>query len=275
MRLRFSKMHGIGNDFVVADATRSPLPDAGQIRRLADRREGVGCDQVLMAVPPTDSGHDLGVVIFNADGSRAEQCGNGMRCMAVFARERGLVASDEMRFETPGGCVVAKVEGGGSVRVRMGAPRLEPDEIPIAASCRAATYRLDIGGEEVRFVAVSMGNPHAVVRVPDVAAAPVVRLGAALQSHPFFPEGVNVGFAEPLARDRLRLRVFERGVGETRACGSGACAAVVAGRLSGELDAGARVDLPGGTLEVQWDGEGEAVWMTGPTAWVFDSEIEL
>ena len=274
MRLRFSKMHGIGNDFVVADATRSPLPDAGQVRRLADRREGVGCDQVLMAVRPADPCHDLGVVIFNADGSRAEQCGNGMRCMAVFARERGLVACDEIRFETPGGCVLARV-GGGSVRVRMGVPRLEPDEIPIAASCRAASYRLDIGGEEVRLAAVSMGNPHAVVRVPDVAAAPVARLGAALQSHPFFPEGVNVGFAEPLARDRLRLRVFERGVGETRACGSGACAAVVAGRLSGELDADTRVELPGGTLEIRWAGEGEAVWMTGPTAWVFDSEIEL
>ena len=275
MRLRFSKMHGIGNDFVVADATRSRLPDAGQIRRLADRREGVGCDQVLMAVPPSDPGHDLGVVIFNADGSRAEQCGNGMRCMAVFARERGLVATDEIRFETPGGCVLAKVEGGGSVRVRMGVPRLEPGEIPIAASCRAASYRLDIGGEEVRFAAVSMGNPHAVVGVPDVAAAAVARLGVALQSHPFFPEGVNVGFAEPLARDRLRLRVFERGVGETRACGSGACAAVVAGRLNGDLDAGTRVELPGGTLEIRWDGEGEAVWMTGPTAWVFDAEIDL
>lgn len=275
MRLRFSKMHGMGNDFVVADATRSPLPNAGQVRRLADRREGVGCDQILMAVPPTGPGCDLGVVIFNADGSRAEQCGNGMRCMAVFARERGLVVGDEIRFETPGGRVLAKIEGGGSVRVRMGVPRLEPDEIPIAASCRAASYRLDVGGEEVRFAAVSMGNPHAVVRVPDVAAAPVARLGAALQSHPFFPEGVNVGFAEPLARDRLRLRVFERGVGETRACGSGACAAMVAGRLSGDLDADTGVEFPGGTLEVRWDGEGEAVWMTGPTEWVFDSEIEL
>ncbi len=270
MRLRFSKMHGIGNDFVVADATRSPLPDAGQVRRLADRREGVGCDQVLMAVSPTDPGCDLGVVIFNADGSRAEQCGNGMRCMAVFARERGLVASDEIRFETPGGSVLATVGRGGSVRVRMGVPRLEPGEIPIAASGRAERYRLDVGGEEVRFAAVSMGNPHAVVRVPDVAAAPVARLGAALQSHPFFPEGVNVGFAEPLARDRLRLRVFERGVGETRAC-----AAVGAGRLSGDLGADTRVEFPGGALEVRWDGEGEAVWMTGPTAWVFDSEIEL
>ena len=275
MRLPFSKMHGIGNDFVVADATRSPLPDAGQIRRLADRHEGVGCDQVLMAVPPTDLGHDLGVVIFNADGSRAAQCGNGMRCMAVFARERGLVASDEIRFETPGGCVLATVGGAGSVRVRLGVPRLEPGEIPIAASRRAASYRLDIGDDEVRFAAVSMGNPHAVVRVPDVAVASVARVGAALQANPFFPEGVNVGFAQVVARDRLRLRVFERGVGETRACGSGACAAVVAGRLSGALDERTQVDLPGGRLRIEWEGEGEAVWMTGPTAWVFDSEIEL
>ena len=275
MRLRFSKMHGIGNDFVVADATRSPLPNVEQIRRLADRREGVGCDQVLMAVPPTGAERDLGVVIFNTDGSQAEQCGNGMRCMAVFARERGLVASDEITFETPGGCVLARVGGSGSVSVRMGIPRLEPGEIPIESPCRTASYRLDIDGDEVRFAAVSMGNPHAVVRVSDAAAAPVSRLGAALQAHPFFPKGVNVGFAQVLARDRLRLRVFERGVGETRACGSGACAAVVAGRLSGDLDAGTRVELPGGTLEVRWGGEGEAVWMTGPTAWVFDAEIEL
>ncbi len=275
MRLRFSKMHGLGNDFVVADATRSPLPSVEQIRFLADRREGVGCDQVLMAVRPGAADRDLGVVIFNADGSRAAQCGNGMRCMAVFARERGLVASDEIRFETPGGCVLATVGGAGSVRVRLGVPRLEPGEIPIAASRRAASYRLDIGDDEVRFAAVSMGNPHAVVRVPDVAVASVARVGAALQANPFFPEGVNVGFAQVVARDRLRLRVFERGVGETRACGSGACAAVVAGRLSGALDERTQVDLPGGRLRIEWEGEGEAVWMTGPTAWVFDSEIEL
>ena len=275
MRLCFSKMHGIGNDFVVADATRSPLPSVEQIRLLADRREGVGCDQVLMAIRPDDPRRDLGVVIFNADGSRAEHCGNGMRCMAVFARERGIVTSDEISFETPGGCVDATIQDGGTVSVRMGVPRLEPDEIPIASRRRAASYRLDVDGEEVRFAAVSMGNPHAVVPVLDVAVAPVTRLGPALQAHPFFPESVNVGFAQPLASDRLRLRVFERGVGETRACGSGACAAVVAGRLNGDLDASTRVELPGGTLEVGWDGEGEAVWMTGPTAWVFDAEIEL
>ena len=275
MRLRFSKMHGIGNDFVVADATRSPLPNVEQIRHLADRKVGVGCDQVLMAIRPDDPRRDLGVVIFNADGSRAEHCGNGMRCMAVFARERGIVASDEISFETPGGCVDATIQDGGAVSVRMGIPRLEPDEIPIASPRRAASYRLDIDGDEIRFAAVSMGNPHAVVRVPDVESAPVAHLGSALQAHPFFPLSVNVGFAQPISRDRLRLRVFERGIGETRACGSGACAAVVAGRLSGDLDASTRVDLPGGSLRIRWDGEGEAVWMTGPTAWVFDAEIEL
>ena len=275
MRLRFSKMHGIGNDFVVVDATRSPLPSAARIRRLADRRTGVGCDQVLMAVRPGDAGCDLGVVIFNADGSRAGQCGNGMRCMAVFARERGLVASDEIAFETPGGAVLATIEDGGAVSVRMGVPRFDPEAIPIASPDRAAGYRLDLDGEEVRFAAVSMGNPHAVVRVPDVECAPVIRFGRALQAHPFFPESVNVGFAQLVSRDRLRLRVFERGVGETRACGSGACVAVVAGRLSGDLDASVRVELPGGTLRIEWEGEGEPVWMTGPTAWVFDAEIEL
>ena len=275
MRLRFSKMHGIGNDFVVADATRSPLPGTEQIRLLADRRVGVGCDQVLMAVRPGGAGCDLGVAIFNADGSRAEQCGNGVRCMAVFARERGLVASDEITFETPGGRVLAAVGDGGAVRVRMGVPRLDPEAIPIAAPRRAASYRLDVDGCEVRFAAVSMGNPHAVVRVSDVERTPVARLGRALQAHPFFPAGVNVGFAQLVSRDRLRLRVFERGVGETPGCGSGACAAVVAGRLSGDLEASARVELPGGTLGIEWTGEGEAVWMTGPTAWVFDAEIEL
>lgn len=275
MRLRFSKMHGIGNDFVVADATRWPLPSAEQIRRLADRRTGVGCDQVLMAVRPDDAGCDLGVVIFNADGSRAGQCGNGMRCMAVFARERGLVASDEIAFETPGGAVLATIGDGGAVCVRMGAPRLDPEEIPIVAPRRAASYRLDVDGGEVRFAAVSMGNPHAVVRVPDVERAPVTRVGRALQAHSFFPESVNVGFAQLVSRDRLRLRVFERGAGETRACGSGACAAVVAGRLGGDLDASVRVELPGGTLRIEWEGEGGPVWLTGPTAWIFDAEIEL
>ena len=275
MRLRFTKMHGIGNDFVVADATCSPLPSVEQVRHLADRREGVGCDQVLMAVPPVESGRDLGVVIFNADGSRAEHCGNGIRCMAVFARERGLVASDEIAFETPGGCVDATIGDAGRVSVRMGVPRTEPHEVPIASPSRAATYRLDIEGEEIRFAAVSMGNPHAVVQVPDVEAAPVARLGQSLQAHPFFPAGVNVGFSQRLARNRIRLRVYERGVGETRACGSGACAAVVAGRLSGDLEGRTRVDLPGGTLRIRWDGEGAPVWMTGPTAWVFDAEIEL
>ena len=275
MRLRFSKMHGLGNDFVVADATQSPLPSAEQIRSLADRREGVGCDQVLMAVRPGDAGCDLGVVIFNADGSRAEQCGNGMRCLAVFARARDLVSCDEIAFETPGGRMAARIEDGGSVCVRMGVPRLDPHEIPIAAPRRATSYHLDIDGEEVRFAAVSMGNPHAVVQVADVATAPVARLGSALQAHPFFPRSVNVGFAQPLSHDRLRLRVFERGVGETRACGSGACAAVVAGRLAGRFDAAATVELPGGALDIGWDGEGEAVWMTGPTTWVFDAEIEL
>ena len=195
--------------------------------------------------------------------------------MAVFARERGLVSSDAIAFETPGGGVDAAIGEGGAVSVHMGVPRFEPAEIPIASPRRANDYRLDVDGNEIRFAALSMGNPHAVVRVPDMGSAQVARVGAALQSHPFFPKGVNVGFARPLARDRLLLRVFERGVGETRACGSGACAAVVAGRLSGDLDARTRVELPGGALEVRWDGEGEAVWMTGPTAWVFDAEIEL
>ena len=275
MRLPFSKMHGIGNDFVVADATRSSLPSVEQVRLLADRRTGVGCDQVMLAVRPDTADHDLGAVIFNADGTRAEQCGNGMRCLAVFARKRGLVDSDEILFDTPGGDVLASVEDGGMVSVRMGVPRLEPDEIPIAVPRRATIYWLDIDGDEVRFAAVSMGNPHAVVRVADVESAPVKRLGRALQAHSFFPEGANVGFVQVLSRDRLRLRVFERGVGETRACGSGACAAVVAGRLSGDVAANARVDLPGGSLRIQWDGEGEPVWMTGPTAWVFDAEIAL
>ena len=171
--------------------------------------------------------------------------------------------------------MLASVGDGGSVSVRMGVPRLEPEEIPIASPHRAASYRLDLDGDEIRFAAVSMGNPHAVVRVPDVERAPVARLGRALQAPSFLSRGRERGVRAALSRNRLRLRVFERGVGETRACGSGACAAVVAGRLGGGIDASARVELPGGTLGIRWQGEGEAVWMTGPTAWVFDAEIEL
>ncbi|MBF2759043.1 MAG: diaminopimelate epimerase [Ectothiorhodospiraceae bacterium AqS1] len=323
MRFRFTKMHGIGNDFVVADATRSPLPSASGIRILADRRQGVGCDQVLLAVPPVDGGGsdaDLGVVIFNADGSKAGHCGNGMRCMALFAREHGLVDKDEMVLEIADPLppdpsapktsfrVRATIEsneraagviGEARVRVEMGVPRFEAQAIPIAidhldspaplpsegSSGQSKNSRLDpasdslyslvIDGEPLHFAALSMGNPHAVLRVMDTDAAQVGPIGAALQAHPFFPQGVNVGFMQIVARDRIRLRVFERGAGETLACGSGACAAVVAGRLSGDLADTVQVELPGGVVDVSWPGEGESVRLSGPAMRVFKGKIEL
>ena len=323
MRFLFTKMHGIGNDFVVADALRAPLPSASQVRFLADRRRGVGCDQLLLAVPSVDTSGpcpDLGVAIFNADGSRAGHCGNGMRCMALFARERGLVDKDEMileivappmsDFQMPMSSprVRATIESDKMVRVEMGIPRFEPQAIPIAIprrepsqnngepshdkgepsqsevdSRRPSDSRLDadalhslvIDGERLRFAALSMGNPHAVLRVEDTDAAQVRRIGSALQDHPFFPQGVNAGFMQIVAPDHIRLRVFERGAGETPACGSGACAAVVAGRRSGDLVDEVQVELPGGMVEVSWPGEGEAVRLSGAATRVFEGEIDL
>ncbi len=274
--LRFTKMHGLGNDFVVIDAVRQDVHlDPERIRFLCDRHFGIGCDQLLLVEPSGDPRARFRYRIFNADGSEVAMCGNGARCFARFVREEGLADEDEITVQTAAGLITLYHEPGGQVRVNMGVPRLEPAEIPFEALGRAPAYDLQLDGETVRIGAVSLGNPHAVLRVEDVARAPVERLGPVIESHPRFPERVNVGFMEVVGRDHIRLRVFERGVGETLACGSGACAAVVVGRVQGLLDETVAVDLPGGRLTVRWAGEGEPVWMTGPAQTVFKGTIDI
>lgn len=276
MRLRFEKMQGIGNDFVVLDETRNPSSLSPEhIRRIADRRFGIGCDQVLVAAPPEAGRAHIAMKIFNADGSSARQCGNGVRCFAKYARAHGMVGENPVHIETPAGIVEASFLDDGDVRVGMGVPEFEPAAIPFLAGKRAARYALRVGDEEVTIGAVSMGNPHAVIHVDDAAAAPVATLAPRIQAHEWFPEGVNVGFMQVISRRHIRLRVFERGVGETLACGSGACAAVAVGGVQDLLDDAVRIDLNGGSLEIEWAGEGAPVWMTGPAFGVFEGEIEL
>ena len=270
--LRFTKMEGLGNDFVVVDATRTPFTlGPAAIARLADRRFGVGCDQVLV-VEPAREGHDFRYRIFNADGGEVEQCGNGARCFVVFVREHGLTDKREIRVETAGGLIVPRLEADGEVSVDMGAPRFAPDEIPFMGGTGEALDTLEVDGREIRVSVISMGNPHAVQIVDDVEAAPVSTLGPAIEAHPRFPERVNAGFMEIVDRDTIRLRVFERGAGETLACGTGACAAVVAGRRLGLLDERVRVATRGGALTIAWPGDGAAVVMKGPARTVFEGE---
>lgn len=274
--LRFTKMHGLGNDFVVIDGVRQDVQlDAECVRRLADRHFGVGCDQLLLVEPARSADTDFRYRIFNADGGEVEQCGNGARCFARFVRDQGLTDKSAIRVETAGGVIVLHVGDDGDVCVDMGVPQLEPALIPFLAPQRAAAYTLEHDGVDYRIGAVSMGNPHCVLRVDLVDTAPVATLGPALEHHPRFPARVNVGFMQVLARDHIRLRVFERGAGETLACGTGACAAVVAGRLQGWLDAQVRVELPGGTLRIDWAGEASPVLMTGPATRVFEGSIVL
>jgi diaminopimelate epimerase len=276
MSLRFTKMHGLGNDFVVVDAIRQAVslaPD--QVRFLADRRFGVGCDQVLLVEPARLPGTAFHYRIFNADGSEVEQCGNGARCFARFVRDEGLSADDVIAVGTARGPITLHLEPDGQVRVDMGAPRLDPADLPFDAPARAPTYPIEVDGERLEIGAVSMGNPHAVLLVDDVATAPVDRLGPRLESHPRFPRRVNVGFMAVRGRDRIDLRVYERGSGETLACGTGACAAVVSGRLRGLLDERVSVRLPGGELRVSWQGGDAPVWMTGPAVKVFEGTVAL
>lgn len=275
MKLYFTKMHGIGNDFVVIDAIRQSVAlTPAAIRALADRHVGIGCDQLLLVETPTRADADFRYRIFNADGGEVEQCGNGARCFARFVREHDLSDRDELVVETAAGLLRLRLLADGRVAVDMGQPRLEPAEVPFFATERAARYPIAADGVELEIAAVSMGNPHAVLMVEDVERAPVAHLGPLLERHGRFPNRANVGFMQILAPDHIRLRVFERGTGETRACGSGACAAVVAGRLWGLLWPNVRVDLPGGTLEIHWAGEGEPVTMIGPAMTVFEGWIE-
>lgn len=276
MRLTFTKMHGLGNDFVVIDALTRPVQlSAEQVRLLADRHRGVGCDQVLLVEAPRSPDADFRYRIFNADGGEVEMCGNGARCFARFVREQGLTAKDRFTVETLAGLVHLELEPDGQVTVDMGIPQLEPADIPFSAPARAVRYPLEVAGETVEIGAVSMGNPHAVLHVEDVATAPVARLGPLIERHERFPKRVNVEFMQVIDPAHIRLRVHERGAGETLACGTGACAAVVVGQLQGLLGERVTVELPGGTLSIGWNGEGTPVRMTGPAARVFEGRIEL
>jgi diaminopimelate epimerase len=276
MRLQFTKMQGIGNDFIVIDAIHQEVAlDSDSIRRLADRRFGIGCDQLLLVEPPRLTGTDFHYRIFNADGSEVEQCGNGARCFARFVHDQGLTDKTEIPVGTAAGSIVLHLERNGLVRVDMGAPVLEPARIPFQSDLCSPTYALDVDDERLTIGAVSMGNPHAVLLVDDVDTAPVAGLGPRIESHPRFPQRVNAGFMQILSPDHIRLRVFERGAGETLACGTGACAAVVSGRLRNLLGSRVRVSLPGGDLVIEWHAPGDVVWMTGPAESVFQGEIEL
>ncbi|MEJ2685953.1 MAG: diaminopimelate epimerase [Gammaproteobacteria bacterium] len=276
MELAFTKMHGLGNDFVVIDAIAQQVElTTAQVRLLADRRRGVGCDQVLLVERPTRPDAEFRYRIFNADGGEVEQCGNGARCFARFVRDRGLTASDRMTVETRAGLIELNLEPDGQVTVDMGAPQLEPADIPFQAPGRAVTYPLEVDGRDLKISAVSMGNPHAVLRVDSVDTAPVAELGPKVEHHRRFPRRTNVGFMEVVDAGHIRLRVFERGAGETQACGTGACAAVVAGRLQGLLAETVSVSLPGGDLMVSWQSEGTPVMMTGPATCVFEGRIQL
>lgn len=275
-QLHFSKMHGIGNDFVVLDGINQQVRlDAAQIRRIADRHFGVGCDQLLLVEAYAGDDADFRYRIFNADGGEVEQCGNGARCFARFVYDQGLTHKTTIPVMTAAGRIVLEIRSDGQVTVNMGVPELEPTRIPFISEQRQTLYNLEVAGELCTFAAVSMGNPHAVLQVADVDTAQVETLGPQLERHPAFPRRVNVGFMQVVGRDRIRLRVFERGSGETLACGTGACAAVVAGRLQGLLDAQVSVALPGGQLQVQWQGEGQPVWMTGPAETVFRGTLTV
>lgn len=276
MRLKFTKMHGLGNDFVVIDAIHQEVAMTSELaRRLAERRLGVGCDQILLVEPPRIPGTDFHYRIFNADGSEVGQCGNGARCFARFVHDQGLTDKRQLQVGAKGGLLELKLLDDGQVRVNMGVPRFEPRAVPFLTDQRAPAYNFATASQSWRIGVVSMGNPHVVVPVDDLATAPVDTLGPEIECSPLFPQRTNVGFMQVFSDKHVGLRVWERGAGETQACGSGACAAMVIGRLWGELGEEARVTLPGGDLIVRWPGHQETVTMTGPACQVFDGEIQL
>jgi diaminopimelate epimerase len=276
MKVKFTKMHGLGNDFVVFDAVHQHfVPTAAQARWIADRHFGVGCDQILVVEEPTRADTDFSYRIFNADGGEVEQCGNGARCFVRFVHDRGLTEKREIRVETRAGVIAPRLEPDGSITVNMGVPLFKPAEIPFEADSDALVQPLQVGDASFDITAVSMGNPHAVQVVDDVATAPVERYGPLIESHPRFPNRVNAGFMQVVDRRAIKLRVFERGSGETLACGTGACAAVVAGIARGLLDSPVRVTTRGGDLAIVWGGPGQPVMMTGPAVSVFEGELEL
>jgi len=274
--LRFSKMHGLGNDFVVFDGVRQKVDlTPEQLRAIADRHFGIGCDQILLVEAPTQAGIDFRYRIFNADGGEVEQCGNGARCFARFVREQGLTDKNEIRVETQKGIIAPRLEANGEVTVDMGVPRFLPAEIPFTSDSDAVVQPLVLEDAIVDISVVSMGNPHAVQVVADIDSAPVTLQGPQIEHHPRFPQRVNAGFMQIIDRHAIRLRVFERGTGETLACGTGACAAVASGIRRGLLDSPVCVSTRGGQLSIAWAGEGQPVLMTGPAVTVYQGEISL
>lgn len=275
MKYKFTKMHGLGNDFVLIDCVNQSVQfSPEQLRYLANRRLGIGCDQILL-VEKAKSNADFRYRIFNSDGSEVEQCGNGARCFVRYVYDQGMTQKKEIRVETLGGIIVPKLETNGEVTVNMGIPKFEPQEIPFIAEKRMLTYLLNVDEKQIEFSILSMGNPHAVQIVEDISHSPILTEGTLIESHSRFPQHVNAGYMQVVNREHINLRVYERGVGETLSCGTGACAAVVAGITRGLLDSTVKVSTIGGNLKICWEGENNPVWMTGPAISVFDGEIEL
>lgn len=276
MKIEFTKMHGLGNDFMVINqVTQNVELTPDMIRAWADRHTGIGFDQLLLVSPPSSPDVDFNYRIFNADGSEVEQCGNGARCFARFVYDKKLTSKNVIPVETASGRIQLRLEQNGLVTVKMGEPVFEPAQIPLQADHRQSLYKFDVDGDTVELASLSMGNPHGVLQVYSVDAAPVEKLGPKLEAHPLFPNKANIGFCEVVDRDHLKLRVFERGVGETQACGTGACAAAVANIAAGRVNNKVSVTLPGGTLEIEWQGEGHPVLMTGPATTVYEGIITV
>jgi len=274
--LKFTKMQGVGNDFVVVDAVNQQVAlDVDTVKHIADRHFGVGCDQILLIERPRTPGTDFYYRIYNADGEEVQHCGNGARCFLKYVRDKGLTDKTQIRVETLSGVIVPKLESDGDVTVDMGAPEFEPGKIPFVADAQALTYQIEVAGQSVEISALSMGNPHAVQIVESVERAPVLTQGPLIERHPRFPRRVNAGFMEVVDRHRIKLRVYERGAGETLACGSGACAAVVAGIARGYLDSPVSVLTNGGRLSIAWGGGGRPVMLTGAAETVFEGAIEI
>ena len=276
MKVKFTKMHGLGNDFVVLDGIRQSLAlTPEKLKYLGDRHFGVGCDQILLVEKPGRADVDFRYRIFNADGGEVEQCGNGARCFVRFVHEAGLTTKRDLRVETQRGVIMPRLEADGSVTVDMGVPVFAPESIPFLSDTEALVQELAVGDCVLQITAVSMGNPHAVQVVDDIDRAAVTTQGALIESHPRFPRRVNAGFMQIVGRQAIRLRVYERGAGETLSCGTGACAAVVTGISRGLLDSPVRVETRGGVLNIAWQGKGASVLMSGPAVTVFSGEIEL
>jgi diaminopimelate epimerase len=276
MQLQFTKMHGLGNDFVMLNGVSQTIElSTEQIRFLSDRHFGIGCDQLLLVESYAGDEADFRYRIFNADGGEVEQCGNGARCFARFVRDQGLTGKTTIPVMTAGGRIILNIKADNQVEVDMGTPCLEPEAIPFISKQRQTLYTVEVDQHVIELAAVSMGNPHGVIRVDNVDDAPVTTLGPKLEWHPLFPQRANIGFMQVISPQHIRLRVFERGGVETLACGSGACAAVVAGRMQGLLSEQVKVELPGGKLHISWQGEGNPVYMTGPAEKVFSGNIEL